>query len=141
MNDKLISKIKDSKITAYQISKRTGIPYTTISELINEKLDINKCAAENVLRLALFLDSRVEDIMNPHPLISNSAGTYRHVKYKWKSYGNDEVALHITEDKQDKIIDVGRFNQPRFYKAYKDMTETIIDVYLEEREVEAMLND
>lgn len=141
MNDKLISKIKDSELTAYQISKRTGIPYTTISELINEKLDVNKCAAETVLRLALFLDSRVEDIMNPHPLISNSAGTYRNVKYKWKAYGDDAVALHITEDEQDKIIDVGKFNQPRFYKAFRDMTETIIDVYLEEREVEAMLND
>ena len=139
MNERIIDKIKEKKLPAYQISKGTGIPYTTVSEIVNKKRDINKCAAETVLRLALFLDERIEDIMNPHTLISGSSGKYRGIKYHWEACGEDEAALHITENGADKIIDTGSFNQPRFYKSYKAMTETILDVYIENREVEEML--
>ena len=54
MNEQIKDKIKNSKKTIYQISKETGINYTTISELYNEKTNINKCASYTVFRLALY---------------------------------------------------------------------------------------
>ena len=52
MNEKFIAAVKKAGITGYKLSKKTGIPYTTISELLTGKKDINKKAAETVLRLA-----------------------------------------------------------------------------------------
>ena len=42
MNEKFIAAVKKAGITGYKLSKKTGIPYTTISELLTGKKDINK---------------------------------------------------------------------------------------------------
>lgn len=45
MNDKFKSKMKEKGKTAYAVSKETGIPYTTMNELMNDKININRCSA------------------------------------------------------------------------------------------------
>ena len=65
MNVKFIAAVKKAGITGYKLSKKTGIPYTTISELLTGKKDINKKAAETVLRLAEAMDCSITDILNP----------------------------------------------------------------------------
>ena len=40
MNDKFKSKMKEKGKTAYAVSKETGIPYTTMNELMNDILFI-----------------------------------------------------------------------------------------------------
>ena len=47
MNEKLIAKVKKSDITGYKLSKKSGIPYTAISELLTGKKGINKKSSGN----------------------------------------------------------------------------------------------
>ncbi len=65
MNEKLFQKATEKGISAYALAKNTGTPYTTISRLKNQKLDINKCAAETVAKIAKELGVPVEDLLNP----------------------------------------------------------------------------
>lgn len=141
MNNNFKHFFQKSGKTIYQISKQTGIPYTTLSELVNGKTDINKCSAGTVFRLSLFFCCSIEDILNKEPLIANVSGTYRNVKYKWKwDDSMSMVCLHIWDNGKEKIIDKDFYDQPRFYKSYVDMTETVIDYYLTQKQAEEMLN-
>lgn len=55
--------LKEKKITIYQCAKLSGIPYTTLSEVIRGKTKIEKCSAETVYRLSKILNVTMEDLM------------------------------------------------------------------------------
>lgn len=139
MNENFIDLVKNTGKSVYQISRETGIPYTTLSELINEKVDINKCAAGMVHKLTLYLKCSLEDILNREPLITNKSGTYRKIKYKWVPTGNGTVTLNIKDGPVKKIIDEGKCDQARFYPTFDNMTELVIDYYITQKEVDESL--
>lgn len=127
--------------TAYRISKETGVPYTTISELANGKININKCAADTVFRLSLYFRCSMDEILNRVSLLTNVSGTYRGIKYQWKPGGDHSVELNIWDRGEKHILDRDEYSQARFYKVYGDMTELIIDGYIEGKEAEDLLNE
>lgn len=140
MNDNLNKKIAESNKTLYTISKESGIPYTTLRELAAKKTNVNNCTAETILILSLYLGCEMKDLLDQAPLIANSSGKYRGIKYKWIYSQKHEMELHVWDKHEEKIIDSGgAFNQIRFYHAYRDMTETLIDDYIEKMESERML--
>lgn len=140
MNENFCNHVSACGETVYQISKQTGIPYTTLSELINGIININKCAADTVFRLSLYLKCTMDEILNEASLIINMSGIYRAIKYQWKSSQDHLAELHIWDDGKEAVLDKGDYSQARFYAVYRDMTELIIDEYLEQKEVEVMLN-
>lgn len=126
--------------SGYAISKETGVPYTTISELINGKININKCSCETIFLFSLYLQCDMEELLNEFPLINGVSGKYRNYKYYWKYDDINKMELHVIDKKNDIIIDSGSlFSQARFYKETERMTELLIDYYLEEKEAVKML--
>ena len=59
----LIDLLIDKKMSVYQCSKISGIPYTTLLEVVNGKTDIDKCSAETVYRLAKALNIDMESLL------------------------------------------------------------------------------
>lgn len=59
----LIDLLNEKKLSVYQCSKLSGIPYTTLLELVNNKTNIEKCTAETVYRLAKILDVDMEYLL------------------------------------------------------------------------------
>lgn len=59
----LIDLLNDKRMSVYQCSKISGIPYTTLLEVVNGKTDINKCIAETVYRLAKALNIDMESLL------------------------------------------------------------------------------
>ena len=47
-------------VSVYRASKDTGIPYTTLNEIMVEKTDIKKCSADTLYRLAKYLNVSME---------------------------------------------------------------------------------
>ena len=45
------------------LSRESGLPYTTVSELVNGKKQLGRCSAETVYRLAVALDTTVERLL------------------------------------------------------------------------------
>lgn len=60
---KLKEYIQDNNLNISRLSKESGIPYSTVSELVNNKKSIGKCTAETVYGLAKYLGTTVEDLL------------------------------------------------------------------------------
>ncbi len=54
--------LNEKKISTYQCSRQSNIPYTTLLELVKEKNSIEKCSAETIYRLAKELDMTMDEI-------------------------------------------------------------------------------
>ena len=63
MNSGFKDALNDSGMTMYSLSKQTGLPYTTINRLVNEKLSINNCNAGAVFKIASALGVQMEVLM------------------------------------------------------------------------------
>lgn len=55
--------LKEKNMTIYQCAKLSGIPYTTLSEVVRGKTRIEKCSAETVYRLSKALHVSMEKLM------------------------------------------------------------------------------
>ena len=55
--------LKEKKMTMYQCAKRSGIPYTTLSEVVRGKTRLEKCSAETVYKLSKVLNVTMEELM------------------------------------------------------------------------------
>lgn len=56
-------KLREKNMTIYQCAKMSGIPYTTLSEVVRGKTRLEKCSAETVYRLSQFFNVTMEDLM------------------------------------------------------------------------------
>ena len=45
--------LSEKKISLYQFSKETGIPYSTLSDIINEKTNIDTCTILTIKKLLM----------------------------------------------------------------------------------------
>ena len=57
--------MEKKKITRYRLSKNSGIPYTTITDILSGKAQLEKCAAETIYKLAKALDVSMETLLEP----------------------------------------------------------------------------
>ena len=55
--------LEENNISIASLSKESGLPYTTVSELVNGKKTLGKCSAETVLRIARTLGTSVENLL------------------------------------------------------------------------------
>ena len=58
--------MRKKNLTRYQLSRMTGIPYTTINDICRGKADLKKCNADTVYRIAKALEVTMEDLLEPY---------------------------------------------------------------------------
>ena len=59
-----VDKLRERNLSIYQCSKLTGIPYTTVSEIIHGKTNILKCTTEVVYKLLKILNISMDDFLD-----------------------------------------------------------------------------
>jgi len=55
--------LEKQNITKYRLSKISGVPHTTINDICNKRVSIEKCSAETLYKLAKALDVTIEDLL------------------------------------------------------------------------------
>ena len=55
--------IAEHDMNISSLAKESGLPYSTVSELVNGKKELGRCSAETVYRLAKALDTTVEGLL------------------------------------------------------------------------------
>lgn len=140
MNDNFKQKVKKTGKSIYKISQESGIPYTTLSELMNGKKNINHTSAETVYKLCLYLNCNINDILNNVGLLENGKGVYLGYHYQWKKKDNG-IELHITDNNRDLVLLTLKTMCQDLYSCYmKQVPEMMIENYDEEkREWEGLL--
>ena len=56
--------LEQKQISKYLLSKVTGIPYSTLSDICSGKTSIAKCSAETVYKLAKFFNVTMESLID-----------------------------------------------------------------------------
>lgn len=54
-----------NELTKYRLSKNSGIPYTTVSDIVSGKTQLEKCSAETIYKLAKELGVSMESLLAP----------------------------------------------------------------------------
>jgi|LAHS01.1.fsa_nt_gb transcriptional regulator with XRE-family HTH domain len=58
-----ISLVRQQKMSGYRLSKESGIPQTTVTDLLSRKASLLKCNAETLYRLAQTLGVTMEELL------------------------------------------------------------------------------
>lgn len=59
------SLMQKKNITKYRLSKNSGIPYTTLTDICSGKAQLEKCSAETIYKLAKELGVSMESLLAP----------------------------------------------------------------------------
>ena len=77
-------------ISIYAASRATGIPYSTLNDLANCKVDLENCKLGMVLSLSSYLDISIEELMDicriDKKVVSTSYGVDANINVRNKSY-------------------------------------------------------
>ena len=58
--------IDENKVSKYERAKKTNIPYSTISDIINDKVDISKCSYDVLHKIASFFEIPTDQLVGPY---------------------------------------------------------------------------
>ena len=105
--------LKQQNLSTYQCSKVSGIPYTTLLELVKGKTSVEKCAAETIYRLASALNTTMDELYKK----LRSA----EVRVAFETFKSN--VCHLVKEKGDldfiidtlKSDDVGRYWSRKWY--------------------------
>ncbi|SFU54357.1 helix-turn-helix domain-containing protein [Butyrivibrio sp. M55] len=90
--------LEEKNKSIYRLSKETGIPYSTLNDICNNKTQIIKCSVEIVFKISKSLDVTMEDLvedeMEPRPSFENFKSNTCH---RVKELGAIDFILEILE--------------------------------------------
>lgn len=136
MNDKFKLKMKELNISAYRLSKDTGMSYTTINELLNDKTSINNVSAEKVYKLCLYFGCDISDILNDFKTYDKLEGKYNGYSYHWEQRKNN-IKVYVCEKNDTIMVEkMKSVNTDYPYKFAKGYAEALIDNYRKEKDKE-----
>jgi len=112
--------LAEKNMTPYRLSKLSGVPYTTLKDIISEKTDLRKCSAETIYRLSLVLEITMEELITKESLKSEHhvyQQDYQvftsNIQHRIKDIGDIDFIIETIES--DRIREY--FNMKRYYEA------------------------
>ncbi len=139
MNERFNSALKSSGKTIYRLAKDTGIPYTNLSELANEKKSINTSSAIMVSKIAFALNTSVEQLLDVTSMMDGVSGKYRGVRYLCE-YDGTQMQVHLKDKERELTKAAGiMMNGSESRQTYEWVIEILIDRYLADQEMEERL--
>ena len=136
MNTKIIRLFQQKQLSKYEIARRSGVPYTTVNEILNAKTDVNRCAAETVCRLAAILQVRPEEILNDIHILDGAQGKHMGVRYTLR-FNGECMEIRFRYGEEDVVLETGQqYRIPEHRDDYLTFVEWRIEEYLEDRKFE-----
>jgi len=99
--------LEQKNITKYRLSKVSGVPFTTISEITTGKTKIKNCTGETLYKLAKALNVTVENLLHESMEYRSSFDTYKsNICHMVKDMGDIDFIIDTLEnDKIRKLFD------------------------------------
>lgn len=93
--------LQSRNITAYRLSKDSGVPYMTINDLINSKTTLIKCNVETVYKIAKTLNMSVEELIEPYLKIRPSFELFKsNICHKLKTLGDLDFLAYLLDSNE-----------------------------------------
>jgi DNA-binding Xre family transcriptional regulator len=103
LNDLLIQK----NITKYRLSKISGVPFATVSDISTGKAKIEKCSADTIYKLAKSLDVTMEDLIADSMEYRSNFDTFK------------SNVCHMVHDKGDLDFIIETLESDKIRKLYQ----------------------
>ena len=90
--------LKEKDFTMYKLSKMSGVPYSTISDICTGKTRLEKCSAETIYKVAKALKVTMEELLAPCVETRDSFEIYKsNVCHRVKVLGDIEFVIEMLE--------------------------------------------
>ena len=94
--------LAQKNMTKYRLSKVSGVPFTTVSEITTGKSKIKNCTGDTLYRLSKALDMSIEDLLADSMEYRHGFDAYKSsICHKVKDLGDIEFIIDTLES--DKI--------------------------------------
>ena len=88
----------ENNISVYRLSKSSGIPYATINDICNNKVNLAKCNAETIYKLAKELNVSMEELLEPYVMPRPSFELFKsNVSHSLKELGDIDFLIKTIE--------------------------------------------
>ena len=103
--------LKQKNMSIYQCAKLSGIPYTTLSEVVRGKTRLEKCSAEVVYKLSKVLDISMEDLISDSVEIRSDFEIFKsNICHRIKDVGDFDFIISVLQSD-----DVRRYWSKKWY--------------------------
>ena len=90
--------MKKKNISVYRLSAMSGIPYSTLTDIVNEKTKIGKCNVETVYKLSKALDIDMMKMIEEHMMPRCSFELFKsNVCHQLKELGDKGFVIEVLE--------------------------------------------
>jgi len=123
----MLKQYLDSKnLTVYQVAKGSGLPYTTLNELVLGKKDPNVCSVKTYIALAAFFNTSIDEIYriinDKDKKIANNYLDSRFKQYEFPIIVKSNINLKRIHPLKQRIVN-------NIYESLKD-NKQIEEVYI-----------
>ena len=87
-----------NNMSVYALSKGSGVPYTTLNELVNNKKDIDECSFKTVSRLATYLGVTIEKL---YYIVSSKSHSIPTPSSSWNDARDKKYAFPVIASSDD----------------------------------------
>lgn len=139
--------VEEQKLTCYELSKRSGVPYSTINDLLHDKKNISNITGKNLYLIARTLKTTSEFLLKPVFYEEIDFDLFRsNVCHFAKHNGKDYIDILIQENDIRAYDYMGRKAQSLYLlgmldhlchkyevplkEEYADLRKTSLDSYL-----------
>ena len=124
--------MEKKNISRYRLSKTSGIPYTTITDICSGKAKLEKCSAETIYKLAKSFDVSMEELLEPCFEQRGSFELYKsNVCHELKEKGDIPFIIDVLENnKIRKLYDKGWYAESLYLLAMLDYVSRLNDIPL-----------
>ena len=116
------SLLAQKNFSKYKLSKVSGVPFTTVSEITTGKTKIKNCTGENLYRIAKALDVTIEDLLAESMEYRQNFDTFKsNVCHRVHDVGDLDFIIETLEsDKIRKLYQRGWYPESLYLLAMVD---------------------
>lgn len=124
--------VASRNLSRYRLSKNSGIPYTTLTDILSGRARLEKCSAETVYRLSKVLDVTMEELLSPYLERRISFELYKsNVCHRLKALGDTDFIIDTLEsDKIREYYNRGWYPESFYLLAMLDYVSRVNEVPL-----------
>ncbi|HAE15358.1 MAG TPA: XRE family transcriptional regulator [Erysipelotrichaceae bacterium] len=93
--------LKQKNMSIYRLAKTSKVPYATVNDICNGKVQLEKCNAETIYRIAQALDVSMEELLAPCFLKRSSFENFKStICHRVKELGDIDFIMDTLESRE-----------------------------------------
>lgn len=98
---KFIDLVKERDLSIYELSKITGVPYSTLSDIAHHKTKINNVTLSNALKISNALEMKVEELLSlEEATVTNFYNFRERIINTIKTIGIQRFTIRVIKNKE-----------------------------------------